>query len=114
LPRGELPRARRARRRGAAAASVRRSPPDGARRRVGRRGKPPGDRVTSEPLRILQLYPKEDYFTGAAIQLRELAWGLRDRGHHVVVATRPSEAWAARSREAGMIHYPLPMASEVD
>jgi glycosyltransferase involved in cell wall biosynthesis len=70
--------------------------------------------VTSEPLRILQLYPKEDYFTGAAIQLRELAWGLRDRGHHVVVATRPSEAWAARSREAGMIHYALPMASEVD
>ncbi len=70
--------------------------------------------MTSEPLRILQLYPKEDYFTGAAIQLRELAWGLRDRGHHVVVATRPSEVWATKSREAGMIHYPLPMASEVD
>lgn len=70
--------------------------------------------MTSEPLRILQLYPKEDYFTGAAIQLRELAWGLRDRGHHVVVATRPSEVWATKSREAGMIHYPLAMTSEID
>ncbi|MBI3636677.1 MAG: glycosyltransferase family 4 protein [Candidatus Rokubacteria bacterium] len=70
--------------------------------------------MTSEPLRILQLYPKEDYFTGAAIQLRELAWGLRDRGHHVVVATRPSDVWATKSREAGMVHYPVPMASEVD
>src|SRR5205809_507044 len=39
----------------------------------------------SGPLRILQLYPKADYFTGAAIQLRELAWGLRDRVHAVVV-----------------------------
>ena len=70
--------------------------------------------MTTDPLRILQLYPKEDYFTGAAIQLRELAWGLRDRGHHVVVATRPSEVWATKSREAGMIHYPLAMTSEID
>ena len=31
-------------------------------------------------LRILQLYPKADYFTGAAIQLRELARGLAARG----------------------------------
>ncbi|MBI3625497.1 MAG: glycosyltransferase family 4 protein [Candidatus Rokubacteria bacterium] len=70
--------------------------------------------MSGEPLRILQLYPKEDYFTGAAIQLRELILGLRDRGHHVVVATRPSEIWAAKTREAGITHYALPMASEVD
>jgi glycosyltransferase involved in cell wall biosynthesis len=68
----------------------------------------------SEPLRILQLYPKEDYFTGAAIQLRELAWGLRERGHHVVIATRPSATWAAKTREASIEHYALPMSSEVD
>jgi glycosyltransferase involved in cell wall biosynthesis len=67
-----------------------------------------------EPLRILQLYPKEDYFTGAAIQLRELILGLRARGHHVVVATRPSQVWAAKMREAGIPHYTLPMRSEVD
>jgi glycosyltransferase involved in cell wall biosynthesis len=67
-----------------------------------------------EPLHILQLYPKEDYFTGAAIQLRELTWGLAARGHHVVVATRPSQIWAEKTREAGIPHYPLPMRSEVD
>ncbi len=69
---------------------------------------------TGGPLRVLHLYPKQDYFTGAAIQLRELAWGLRDRGHEVVVATRPSAEWAGRTRQAGLAHYELPMASEVD
>jgi glycosyltransferase involved in cell wall biosynthesis len=68
----------------------------------------------SEPLRILQMYPKEDYFTGAAIQLRELTQGLTGRGHEVVVATRPSETWATKLREAGIPHYALPMKSEVD
>ncbi len=67
-----------------------------------------------ESLRILQLYPKEDYFTGAAIQLRELILGLRTRGHHVVVATRPSQVWTAKMREAGIPHHTLPMSSEVD
>jgi glycosyltransferase involved in cell wall biosynthesis len=65
-------------------------------------------------LRILQLYPKADYFTGAAIQLRELAWGLAARGHDVVIATRPSPTWEAKTREAGISHYVLPMASELD
>jgi glycosyltransferase involved in cell wall biosynthesis len=65
-------------------------------------------------MRILQIYPKSDYFTGAAIQLRELAWGLRDRGHEVAIATRPSETWATRCREAGVAHHDLPMSSEVD
>jgi glycosyltransferase involved in cell wall biosynthesis len=66
------------------------------------------------PLRILQLYPKADYFTGAAIQLSELAEGLQRRGHEVVVATRPSDAWTSRLRELGIAHYTLPMSSEVD
>lgn len=65
-------------------------------------------------LRILQLYPKDDWFTGAAIQLRELTWGLKARGHEVVVATRPSETWAAKTGQAGITHYALPMSSEVD
>ncbi|MEK7878619.1 MAG: glycosyltransferase family 4 protein, partial [candidate division NC10 bacterium] len=68
----------------------------------------------AEALRVLQLYPKEDYFTGAAIQLRELAWGLRGRRHHVVIATRPSRIWAEKTREAGIPYYQLPMRSEVD
>ena len=65
-------------------------------------------------LRVLQLYPKSDYFTGAAIQLRDLAWGLKARGHEVVMATRPSQEWEARAREAGIPYYGLPMRSEVD
>ena len=60
-------------------------------------------------LRILQLYPKADYFTGAAIQLRDLAIGLAARGHAVTVATPPSEIWAERMRAAGIGYAPIPM-----
>ena len=68
----------------------------------------------SEPLRILQLYPKSDYFTGAAVQLLELSRGLQDRGHHVVVATRPGEGWAEKCAEARLDYEAVPMRSEVD
>jgi glycosyltransferase involved in cell wall biosynthesis len=68
----------------------------------------------SEPLRILQLYPKSDYFTGAAVQLLELARGLKDRGHHVVVATRPGEGWVEKCADAGLAYEAVPMRSEVD
>ncbi|PYO44762.1 MAG: hypothetical protein DMD84_29925 [Candidatus Rokuibacteriota bacterium] len=65
-------------------------------------------------LRILHVYPKDDYFTGAAIQLRDLAQQLACRGHEVVVATRPSEHWARLCRQEGLAHYGVPMTSEVD
>ena len=68
----------------------------------------------SEPLRILQLYPKSDYFTGAAIQLLDLARGLRARNHHVVVATRPGEGWVEKCAEAGLPYHSVPMRSEAD
>jgi glycosyltransferase involved in cell wall biosynthesis len=61
------------------------------------------------PLRVLQVYPKGDFFTGAAVQLRDLARGLAARGHHVTVVTPPGEAWAARCREAGLVHVAIPM-----
>lgn len=70
--------------------------------------------MSSPGLRVLQLYPKADYFTGAAIQLFDLARGLAARGHHVVVASRPNPTWAEKCREAGLAHYALPMRSEVD
>jgi len=72
---------------------------------VGRRGAG----APSDPLRILQLYPKADYFTGAAIQLRDLAIGLAARGHAVTVATPPSERWAERMRAAGVGYVAVPM-----
>jgi glycosyltransferase involved in cell wall biosynthesis len=65
-------------------------------------------------VRILQLYPKADYFTGAAIQLRELAWGLHARGHHVVVASRPSAKWASECAAEGIQYVPLPMRHTLD
>jgi glycosyltransferase involved in cell wall biosynthesis len=65
-------------------------------------------------MNILHLYPKSDYFTGAAIQLLELARGLARHGHHVVVATRPTEGWAERCRQAGVPYYGIPMRSEID
>jgi len=68
----------------------------------------------SESLRILQLYPKSDYFTGAAVQLLELARGLQERGHHVVVTTRPGEGWVEKCAEARLPYHSLPMRSEVD
>jgi len=65
-------------------------------------------------LRILHVYPKDDYFTGAAIQLRELAAGLARAGHEVVVVTRPSQQWAALCQKERLIHYGVPMKSEID
>jgi glycosyltransferase involved in cell wall biosynthesis len=68
----------------------------------------------TEPLRILQLYPKSDYFTGAAVQLLGLACGLKNRGHHVVVATRSGGVWAEKCAEAGLPYHAVPMRSGLD
>ena len=65
-------------------------------------------------MRILQVYPKEDYFTGAAVQLWELANALARRGNDVVIATRPSDQWSQRCRDAGLAHYGIAMTSELD
>ena len=75
---------------------------------------PAAPRASGAPRRILQVYPKADYFTGAAIQLRELARGLAARGHHVIVATRPSSIWAEQLSALGLRHAPLAMRHSVD
>jgi glycosyltransferase involved in cell wall biosynthesis len=64
--------------------------------------------LSSRALRVLQLYPKLDYFTGAAIQLRELARGLAARGHHVVIATPPGPH-GERLAGPGVEHVALPL-----
>ena len=68
----------------------------------------------TEPLRVLQLYPKSDYFTGAAVQLLGLSRGLHARGHQVVVATRSGGAWAEKCAAAGLPYHAVPMRSELD
>ena len=65
-------------------------------------------------MNILQLYPKSDFFTGAAIQLRDLALGLAGRGHHVVVATRPNEHWGRACAAANVEHAAVSMRSGID
>jgi glycosyltransferase involved in cell wall biosynthesis len=70
--------------------------------------------MPGDPLRILQLYPKGDFFTGAAIQLYELAAGLAARGHDVTVATPASDAWGERCRASGVRHVALPMHRPLD
>ncbi|HVQ74721.1 MAG TPA: glycosyltransferase family 4 protein [Candidatus Binatia bacterium] len=63
-----------------------------------------GARAEGRPLRILQIYPKGDFHTGAAIQLRDLAGALAGRGHRVIVLTRPSDRWAAEASRGGFVH----------
>ena len=65
-------------------------------------------------MNILQIYPKGDYFTGAAIQLRDLAAGLARRGHHVVVATRPNVQWERACASGLAQHATVPMRSGAD
>jgi glycosyltransferase involved in cell wall biosynthesis len=65
--------------------------------------------LSGEPLRVLQLYPKSDFFTGAAIQLRDLAVGLAARGHAVTVGTPPSPVWVERCRALGLDHVTIEM-----
>ena len=71
-------------------------------------------RRDSSSLRVLHLYPKGDFFTGAAIQVWDLVQGLQARGHDIVLATRPGSHWAERAASAGLTYYGLPMASELD
>src|SRR4029450_6396273 len=66
------------------------------------------------PLRILQIYPKGDFFTGAAIQLLELTRGLAARGHHVVIATPPHDPSAAQCHAAGLTHVGITMERQWD
>lgn len=55
-------------------------------------------------MNLLEIYPKGDFHTGAAIQLRDLARGLAARGHRVTVVTRESERWTAEAAAAGFTH----------
>jgi glycosyltransferase involved in cell wall biosynthesis len=54
------------------------------------------------------------HFTGAAVQLRDLAVGLAARGHQVVVATRPNAHWARACAAGHVLHAQVPMRSGLD
>jgi glycosyltransferase involved in cell wall biosynthesis len=69
--------------------------------------------VTGQRLRLLEIYPNSDFFTGAAVQFSELAVGLAARGHEVVVLTGPSAIWHEKMRATGVTHHALHMPPSV-
>jgi len=70
--------------------------------------------VTEGALRLLEIYPNTDFFTGAAVQFSELVTGLAARGHAVVVLTGPSAIWREKMRARGVTHHALPMPPSVN
>jgi glycosyltransferase involved in cell wall biosynthesis len=69
--------------------------------------------VPAERLRLLEIYPNSDYFTGAAVQFSELTAGLAARGHDVVVLTGPGPIWPEKMRARGITHHALAMPPSV-
>lgn len=68
-------------------------------------GRPGPELRATHPLRVLHIYPKGDFHTGAAIQLRDLARGLAARDHRVIVVTRKSDRWDVEGRRGGFAHF---------
>lgn len=65
-------------------------------------------------LTVLHALEKVSFATGSVWQMFEAAHGLAERGHRVLVATRPDAEMARRCREAGLIHLPLAFWNEFD
>lgn len=65
-------------------------------------------------LTVLHALEKVSFTTGSVWQMFEAAHGLAERGHRVLVATRPDAEMARRCREAGLVHLPLAFWNEFD
>lgn len=65
-------------------------------------------------LTVLHALEKVSFATGSVWQMFEAAHGLAERGHRVLVATRPDAEMARRCREAGLVHLPLAFWNEFD
>jgi glycosyltransferase involved in cell wall biosynthesis len=70
--------------------------------------------MTMRPLTVLHALEKASFSTGSVWQMFEAARGLAQRGHRVLVATRPDAEMARRCREAGLVHLPLAFWNEFD
>jgi len=66
------------------------------------------------PLTVLHALEKVSFATGSVWQMFEAARGLAQRGHRVLVATRPDAEMARRCRDAGLVHLPLAFWNEFD
>jgi glycosyltransferase involved in cell wall biosynthesis len=70
--------------------------------------------MTMRPVTVLHALEKASFATGSVWQMFEAARGLAQRGHRVLVATRPDQEMARRCREAGLVHLPLSFWNEFD
>jgi glycosyltransferase involved in cell wall biosynthesis len=67
-----------------------------------------------EPLTIVHVLEKNRLDTGSVQQMLQAATGLRDRGHRVIIVSRPGGDLEGRAREDGLDLVPMPLRSEID
>ncbi len=65
-------------------------------------------------MKILQLLEFNQFNTGSVHQMFQAATGLRERGHDVIVVSRPDAALAARARENGVGFQGFPFRHQFD
>ncbi|HEY0159089.1 MAG TPA: glycosyltransferase family 4 protein [Thermoanaerobaculia bacterium] len=65
-------------------------------------------------MKILQVLEFNQFNTGSVHQMFQAASGLRERGHEVVIATRPDAVMAAKAAEKGIRYYGFPFRHQFD
>jgi glycosyltransferase involved in cell wall biosynthesis len=65
-------------------------------------------------MKILQVLEFNQFNTGSVHQMFQAASGLRERGHEVVVATRPDPVMARKAAELGIRYYGFPFRNHFD
>jgi glycosyltransferase involved in cell wall biosynthesis len=65
-------------------------------------------------MKILQVLEFNQFNTGSVHQMFQAAAGMRERGHEVVIATRPDPVMAAKAAEHGIRHYGFPFRHQFD
>ncbi|HYK04002.1 MAG TPA: glycosyltransferase family 4 protein [Thermoanaerobaculia bacterium] len=65
-------------------------------------------------MKILQVLEFNQFNTGSVHQMFQAASGLRERGHEVVIATRPDPVMARKAEELGIRYYGFPFRSHFD
>jgi glycosyltransferase involved in cell wall biosynthesis len=65
-------------------------------------------------VRIFHILDKNYFDTGSVHQMFQAAEGFRERGHDVMIVSRPGEEMARRTAEAGIEFLPLPLRNGAD
>ncbi len=65
-------------------------------------------------MKILQVLEFNQFNTGSVHQMFQAAAGLRERGHEVIIASRPDPVMARKAEEAGIRFYGFPFRHPFD